>query len=76
MTHYRKLLQSAGDNLMSMIAEAGGESSNYFTDLFSPHPMHTFRTILYPKRGDNIPEGAYLEDGRSNITIFSTNFIT
>jgi len=76
MSHYRKLLQSVGDNLLAMIAEAGGESDNYFTDLFSPHPMHTLRTIWYPKRVDNIPEGAYLVDGRSNPTIFSPTILT
>jgi hypothetical protein len=50
---------------MSMIAESGGEPSNFFSDMFSTRPLHTLRTIKYPVRMDNIPEEAYLPDGRS-----------
>ncbi len=65
MYRHRQILQNVADNLMSMIAESGGEPSNFFSDMFSTRPLHTLRTIKYPVRKDNIPEEAYLPDGRS-----------
>lgn len=65
MSYHKKILQAVGDNLMAMIAESGGEATHYFSDMFSRHPLHTLRTIMYPKRTENIPQGAYLKDGKS-----------
>ncbi len=71
MYHHREILRKVADNLMSLIAEAGGESRDFFEDMFNPWPLHTLRTIMYPVRKNNIPDGAYLPDGRSkNIFIF------
>ncbi len=69
MTKHMDLLETAGDTLMSLIAEAGGEKSDYFAHMFTPYPNHTFRTIMYPFREEkDIPKGAFLEDGRSRFT--------
>lgn len=64
MYHHREILRKVADNLMSLIAEAGGESRDFFEDMFNPWPLHTLRTIMYPVRKNNIPDGAYLPDGR------------
>ena len=65
MYRHREILRNVADNLMSLIAEAGGESRDFFEDMFNPWPLHTLRTIMYPVRKNNIPDGAYLPDGRS-----------
>jgi hypothetical protein len=65
MNRHRDILRKVGDELMSMIAEAGGQNGDFFSDLFNKYSLHTLRTIMYPVRKDNIPEGAYLPDGRS-----------
>ena len=70
MYGHRKMLQETASMIMSLIAEAGGEKSDYFAPMFANHPMHTFRPIRYPKRVGNIPKNAYLEDGRSNNVHF------
>ena len=44
--HYR-ILQKVADNLMSMIAEAGGEKSDFFADLFDNFPLHTLRFVSF-----------------------------
>ena len=65
MDRHRNILRKVGDELMAMIAEAGGQAGDFFTDLFNKHSLHTLRTIMYPVRKSNIPDGAYLPDGRS-----------
>jgi len=71
MYYHREILRKVADNLMSMIAEAGGERQDFFEDMFNPWPLHTLRTNMYPVRKNNIPERAYLPEERSkNILIF------
>ena len=65
MYHHQKLLHKTADLIMSLIAEAGGEKSDFFEPMFADGPMHTFRPLKYPKRIDGIPKSAYLPDGRS-----------
>ena len=43
--HYR-ILQKVADNLMSMIAEAGGEKSDFFADMFDNLALHTLRLVF------------------------------
>ena len=68
MYRHKTILCKVANDLMFMIAEAGAESSEYFNDLFDELSLHTLRTIMYPVRKDNIPEGAFLPDGRSKFT--------
>ena len=66
MEKHKNLLEDAGNTLMSLIAEAGGEKTDFFAHMFKPHPHHTYRTIMYPYRDEkDIPKGAFLQDGRS-----------
>ena len=66
MLGQRDILKGTADLIMSLLAEAGGEGPDYFKSSFSNGlEMSDFRPIRYPKRIDNIPKGAYLEDGRS-----------
>lgn len=66
MYGHRNLMHQTADLIMRLLAEAGEEDPNYFEPMFSDCPLHTFRPLQYPKRVDNIPQGAYLPDGRSN----------
>ena len=75
MYRHRQILQNVADNLMSMIAESGGESGNFFSEMFHPRPLHTLRTIMYPVRKDNIPDNAFLPDGRSIFHFISLNLL-
>ena len=65
MDKHQRILKHAGDTVFELIAEAGGESKDYFAPMFQDNPQHTLRTIEYPKRTEDIPDAAYLEDGRS-----------
>ena len=67
MYKQRLARHKAADLIFSLVAEAGGEASNYFDDLFSAYPAHTLRTIRYPKRVTQIPEAAYLPSGKSGF---------
>eukprot|EP00095_Tigriopus_kingsejongensis_P002560 maker-scaffold309_size213625-snap-gene-1.29 protein:Tk02560 transcript:maker-scaffold309_size213625-snap-gene-1.29-mRNA-1 annotation:"isopenicillin n synthetase" len=64
MYGHRELLHLTADLIMSLIAEAADEDPDYFKPMFSDLPLHTFRPLHYPQRKENIPEGAYLPDGR------------
>lgn len=64
MYGHRNLMHQTADLIMRLLAEAGEEDPNYFEPMFSDCPLHTFRPLQYPKRVDNIPQGAYLPDGR------------
>ncbi len=65
MYKHQEILERAGDQIFSLIAEAGGKKLSYFNPLFGKDPLHTLRLIRYPKRTEQIPKGAYLPDGRS-----------
>ncbi len=65
MYNHHDILSKKGSLIMSLIAEAGGEDSDYFGNMFTEFPLHTLRPLRYPKRVSNIPKGAYLPDGRS-----------
>ena len=67
MYAHQKILQEAGDTVFRFIAEAGGADPAYFRPMFNDNPLHTLRTIEYPKRTENIPEAAFLPDGRSEF---------
>ena len=55
--------------MMSLIAEAGGERSDYFANTFEPLANNTYRLIMYPNREQkDIPKGAFLPDGRSKYS--------
>ena len=75
MYRHHGILRNVADNLMSLIAEAGGESQDFFEDMFNPWPLHTLRTIMYPVRKNNIPDGANLPNGKSN-NILAIHFRT
>lgn len=62
---HRNLTHQTADLIMSLIAEAGGEDPDFFKPMFSSCPMHTFRPLRYPKRQEDIPDDAFLGDGRS-----------
>ena len=69
MYRTRRQLTKAADDLMSLVAEAGGAESDYFASMFGSIPLHTYRPIHYPKRVADIPENGYLPDGSSEWII-------
>jgi isopenicillin N synthase-like dioxygenase len=67
MYKHKGLLEKAATAMMSLIAEAGNEKSNFFEHMFKPYANNTFRTIMYPYRDKkDIPDAAFLHNGRSN----------
>ena len=68
--HY-SILDKAAYTMMQLIAEAGQADSHYFAKTFEPYANNTYRLIMYPHRNiEDIPKGAFLEDGRSKINNF------
>lgn len=71
MYHHRRLHHRKADLIMTLLAEAAGEETDYFDRMFgSKYNMHTFRPLRYPKKRPVIPQSAYLPDGRSNFHSF------
>ncbi len=70
-SHY-KLMEKNAYLMLELIAEAGAEGPDFFDHMFQEVPGHTLRPLFYPKRKDNIPQGAYLPDGRRECIINST----
>jgi hypothetical protein len=61
--HHYWTVHRAGVTLLSLVAEAGGEKSDFFSRvLLSP----AMRLLKYPKRNDDVPLGALLPGRKSN----------